>query len=190
VLPHVLSCNVNLNVSRQTVSIYQRHHSTKTALLIIHNVLTIEKAQQAALIILDLSCASDSVAHGFLDYYLICTNQFSVNASTAACVSLTVASVHIYRQSMFTTRTALICISTSLLLTQKMFKTCSIEIRSVTFPQTTNNLHEHFAMPKEQLVITDSQTKSLEWLSYTIRPRCASHLDQRDCSGSWAALRT
>ena len=65
-------------------SAYRRHHSTETAVLVVHNdiVQAIDKGQLTALVLLDLSSAFDTVDHDCL--LSVLHKRFSVDASAAS----------------------------------------------------------------------------------------------------------
>jgi len=70
-------------------SAYFKHHSTKTALLYIHDHLTnaIESQKVSCLCLLDLSAALDTIDHNILITRL--SSWFSMYGSVLSCSSLT-----------------------------------------------------------------------------------------------------
>jgi len=66
-------------------SAYRRHHSTKTAVLIVHNdiVHAVDSNQLVPLVLLDLSSAFDTVDHGCLSSVILgrCQNSSLVTES-------------------------------------------------------------------------------------------------------------
>ena len=56
----------NNHLSNPLQSAYWKHHSTESALLKVHNVISMDKGEVTALTLLDLSAAFDTIYHATL----------------------------------------------------------------------------------------------------------------------------